>query len=173
MQSRAALPVTDADAHPLSDIDLSADRPAMRILRLKQVQALVGLCRATIYQRKREGTFPQTVKLGTRAVGWIADDVLAWIAQQANRPAPSPGHASEERSRFRGDLKCEAASKRQEDRIDEPRDGYRLRRYEYEELQRLRGIERRFRQITQLQAEIAALIQVSMPDKGAVSRDDE
>ena len=91
----------------------------MRILRLKQVEALVGLCRATIYQRKREGTFPQTVKLGARAVGWIADDVLAWIAQQANRPAPSPGHPSEERSHFHGDVKCEAASKRHEGRIDE------------------------------------------------------
>jgi hypothetical protein len=56
-------------------------------------------------------------------------------------------------------VKCGAASKGQEDRIDEPRDGYRLRRDEYEELQRLRGVERRFRQITQLQAEIAALMQ--------------
>jgi hypothetical protein len=51
------------------------------------------------------------------------------------------------------------ASKRQENRIDGPRDGYRLQRHEYEELQRLRGVEQRFRQITQLQAEIAALIQ--------------
>jgi hypothetical protein len=65
------------------------------------------------------------------------------------------------------------ASKRQEDRIDERHDGYRLRRHEYEELQSLRGIERRFRQITQLQAEIAALIQASMPDKSPANEDDE
>jgi hypothetical protein len=45
----------------------------------------------------------------------------------------APGRLSEERSHFRGDVKCEVASKRQEDRIDRPSDGYRLQRHEYED----------------------------------------
>ena len=45
------------------------------ILRRKQVQALTGLSRSTLYLRIAQGVFPRPVSLGARAVGWPADEV--------------------------------------------------------------------------------------------------
>lgn len=49
------------------------------ILRLPEVKARTGLSRSTIYLRVSEGTFPQPVKLGARAVGWLESEVEAWL----------------------------------------------------------------------------------------------
>ena len=45
------------------------------ILRRKQVQALTGLSRSTLYLRIAQGVFPRPVSLGARAVGWPATEV--------------------------------------------------------------------------------------------------
>jgi len=47
--------------------------------RMNEVTKRTGLARATIYRRIGEGTFPQPVKLGTRAIAWRSSDVNAWI----------------------------------------------------------------------------------------------
>jgi hypothetical protein len=120
---------------------------------------------------QRTGNFPKSVKIGVRAVGWMADDVLAWSAQRANRPPPAPRQLSEERSQVRSDLKCKTAIEAQQHQIDgqsKPRDGYGMPRHLHKELLRLRALEWRFRQITQLQAEIVALTKVSIPDERTV-----
>jgi prophage regulatory protein len=64
---------------------------ARAILRLPKVQERTGLSRSSIYLRASEGTFPQPIKLGTRASGWIADEIDAWIAAQiaATREGPA------------------------------------------------------------------------------------
>jgi prophage regulatory protein len=49
------------------------------ILRLPQVKGRCGLGRASIYAGVKNGTFPAPVKLGERAVGWLASSVDAWI----------------------------------------------------------------------------------------------
>ena len=49
------------------------------ILRLPAVLKQTGLSRSTIYEMIDRGDFPQQVKLGRRAVGWIAEDVSDWI----------------------------------------------------------------------------------------------
>ena len=46
------------------------DAPA-RVLRLPRVQARTGLIAEHDYVRAANGTFPQPVRLGARAVGWI------------------------------------------------------------------------------------------------------
>ena len=51
-----------------------------RILRRRQVEALTGLKRSTIYERMSAGTFPKPIHLGLRSVGWLADEVEGWIA---------------------------------------------------------------------------------------------
>jgi prophage regulatory protein len=51
-----------------------------RILRRREVQALVGLARSTIYQAVAAGTFPAPIHLTQRSVGWVAAEVEAWIA---------------------------------------------------------------------------------------------
>ncbi len=50
---------------------------ALSILRRNQVQARTGLSRSTIYQRIADGTFPKSVSLGPRAVGWPDNEVDA------------------------------------------------------------------------------------------------
>ncbi len=55
---------------------------AQTILRLPQVKARTGLSRSTIYQRISDGTFPQQISLGARAVGWIEQSITDWIEQQ-------------------------------------------------------------------------------------------
>ena len=53
-----------------------------RVLRLPRVQARTGLARSTIYVRVADGSFPQPIRLGARAVGWIESEVDAWIRDQ-------------------------------------------------------------------------------------------
>lgn len=52
------------------------------ILRLPVVKARTGLSRSTIYLRISEGRFPKPVSLGSRAVGWIEEEITEWLNQQ-------------------------------------------------------------------------------------------
>ena len=56
--------------------------PPESIIRRKQVQAQTGLSRSGIYQMISEGNFPNSVKIGHRAVGWLQTEVNAWIASR-------------------------------------------------------------------------------------------
>lgn len=49
------------------------------ILRRKQVEKRTGLSRSTIYLRIQEGTFPKPINLGERAVGWLENEIEAWL----------------------------------------------------------------------------------------------
>ena len=49
------------------------------ILRRKQVQDRTGLSRSTIYLRIQQGTFPRPISLGPRAVGWLENEIEAWL----------------------------------------------------------------------------------------------
>jgi prophage regulatory protein len=60
------------------------------IIRLPVVKQRTGLSRSSIYLRASEGTFPQPVKLGARASGWIAEEVDAWIAARIAATRASP-----------------------------------------------------------------------------------
>jgi prophage regulatory protein len=57
-----------------------------RILRFKQVAALVGLGKSSIYRKVQEGSFPKPIKLGSkRASGWISTEVYDWIDEQVRQ----------------------------------------------------------------------------------------
>ncbi len=60
-----------------------------KILRLPQVCEVTGLCRSMIYQMEADLRFPKRVKIGTRAVGWLENEVHDWLSAriQASRPA--------------------------------------------------------------------------------------
>jgi prophage regulatory protein len=49
------------------------------ILRRRQVEARTGLSRSTIYLYIQEGTFPKPINLGTRAVGWLENEIDKWL----------------------------------------------------------------------------------------------
>ncbi|MDC7698340.1 helix-turn-helix transcriptional regulator [Vogesella indigofera] len=51
----------------------------MKVLRLKQVMAMTGLARSTLYKYMVTEAFPPQVKLGARAVGWLEAEVLTWL----------------------------------------------------------------------------------------------
>jgi prophage regulatory protein len=51
----------------------------VRIIRLKEVIYSTGLARSTLYKYIGEGTFPKSVSLGDRSVGWIDTEVQEWI----------------------------------------------------------------------------------------------
>lgn len=62
---------------------MSEDKTALneRIIRLPQVAAMVGLSRATIYNKVKDSSFPRQIKMG-RLSGWIESEVQAWIRKQ-------------------------------------------------------------------------------------------
>ena len=60
-----------------------------RILRMPQVVEMVGLCRASIYNKMREEAFPRQVKLG-RLSGWLESEVQEWIREQIRQSRPDP-----------------------------------------------------------------------------------
>ncbi len=62
---------------------------ALTILRRKQVEARTGLSRSTIYQRIKEGAFPEAINLGARAVGWVESEIDEWLSQQIQRSRKS------------------------------------------------------------------------------------
>lgn len=54
----------------------------LRLLRLQQVKNLTGLKRSAIYKYISEDRFPQSVKLGVRAVAWVEHEIQQWIEQR-------------------------------------------------------------------------------------------
>ncbi|MGB8295847.1 MAG: AlpA family transcriptional regulator [Polyangia bacterium] len=63
-------------------MDVEGTTRTVRILRRRQVEALIGLRRSAIYAAMAAGTFPKQVHLGPRSVGWLASEVDAWIAER-------------------------------------------------------------------------------------------
>jgi prophage regulatory protein len=57
-----------------------AAHAGQRILRLADVEAYSGLKYARIYELMAEGTFPRSVRLGPKAVGWVQSEIEAWVA---------------------------------------------------------------------------------------------
>ncbi|MBB1463619.1 AlpA family transcriptional regulator [Vibrio sp. SG41-7] len=53
-----------------------------RLIRLKEAIHISGLSRASIYSFMEEGTFPQSVSLGVRAIGWRYQDIQNWILEK-------------------------------------------------------------------------------------------
>lgn len=52
------------------------------ILRRRTVEARTGLSRSTIYLRMAQGTFPKSIPLGPRAIGWLESEIEAWLQAQ-------------------------------------------------------------------------------------------
>ena len=60
----------------------NTNQDRLSILRRKQVEKRTGLSRSTIYLRIQEGTFPRPINLGVRAVGWLENEIEAWLAER-------------------------------------------------------------------------------------------
>ena len=61
----------------------------IRILRLDQVIEVTGLGKTKIYELQAAGEFPMRVQITANTVGWVEEEVQAWLARRvAARPAP-------------------------------------------------------------------------------------
>lgn len=54
----------------------------IKILRLPEVKARTGLGGSSIYRKIAAKQFPNSVPLGLRAVGWVEEEVSAWLSKQ-------------------------------------------------------------------------------------------
>lgn len=58
----------------------------MRILNKRQVKELVLYSPQHIARLEKAGQFPKRVQLGPNRVGWVEDEILAWLEERlANR----------------------------------------------------------------------------------------
>jgi prophage regulatory protein len=63
-----------------------AEPPRELLWNIKTVIQKTGLSRATIYRYTRRNMFPQKRRIGPNRVGWLAAEVIAWVAT-----LPRPG----------------------------------------------------------------------------------
>lgn len=56
--------------------------PQVRMLRLPQVIRKTALSRSQIYRLIDFGEFPKQVPLCERAVGWVEEEIDAWLKQR-------------------------------------------------------------------------------------------
>ena len=51
----------------------------MRVIRLPETIARVGLGRSAIYLGIARGKFPRPIKLGERAIGFLEEEIEEWL----------------------------------------------------------------------------------------------
>jgi prophage regulatory protein len=70
----------------------------IRMLRLAQVISITGLGKTKIYELQSEGSFPMRVQITAHSVGWIEEEVQAWLARRVTSsnalPVRAPRQAS-------------------------------------------------------------------------------
>jgi prophage regulatory protein len=54
----------------------------LRFIRLKEVMALTGLSRSSIYAFINDGKFPAQVRLAERTVAWVESEICDWMKQK-------------------------------------------------------------------------------------------
>ena len=52
------------------------------VIRLSDLPKYVGLRRTQIQYYIDKGDFPQPIRLGVRAKGWLASEIRAWLNQR-------------------------------------------------------------------------------------------
>ena len=63
----------------------SSQPTPVRLLRLPEVIARVGLKRSAIYQRMNEGRFPRSRSLGPKCTVWVESEIEGWIRDIAKQ----------------------------------------------------------------------------------------
>ncbi len=56
-----------------------------KIYRLREVLDVTGLCRSGVYKALAAKDFPEPLKIGKRAVGWLETDLMAWVLSRQKR----------------------------------------------------------------------------------------
>lgn len=64
-----------------------------QLLRMSQVRESVGLSKTQLYRLIAAGQFPQQIKIGSRASGWLLDEIEQWIQARAAERQPAQNAA--------------------------------------------------------------------------------
>jgi prophage regulatory protein len=62
----------------------------IRMLRLAQVLDTTGLGKTKIYELQSKGEFPMRVKITSHTVGWVEEEVQAWLVSRVSVDCASP-----------------------------------------------------------------------------------
>ena len=54
-----------------------------RLLRRREVEAITGMGRSSIYRLMQDGAFPRPVRIGPAAVRWRASDITRWLESRS------------------------------------------------------------------------------------------
>jgi prophage regulatory protein len=65
----------------------------IRILRLAQVIDMTGLGKTKIYELQAQGRFPMSVRITAHTVGWVEQEVQAWLSGRLAERKPFPAAA--------------------------------------------------------------------------------
>ena len=60
-----------------------------RFIREPEINRITGLSRTTRWRLERTGRFPRKRKLSDNAVGWLASEIEAWMAERVVATAAS------------------------------------------------------------------------------------
>jgi prophage regulatory protein len=63
----------------------------VQVLRMRLVTEVTGLSRTGIYERMARNDFPRPIPLAAKTVGWLSNEVDAWIAARAAGPRAGGG----------------------------------------------------------------------------------
>jgi prophage regulatory protein len=56
----------------------SSEPAELRFIRLKEVLAICGKSRSSVYEAIKKGEFPAPIKLQGRSSAWIKSEILQW-----------------------------------------------------------------------------------------------
>ncbi|MGP8035561.1 MAG: helix-turn-helix transcriptional regulator [Steroidobacteraceae bacterium] len=79
---RSAPLESEGSGSPPAFRDLAAPSGPIRILRLAEVIDVTGLHKTKIYELQAAGHFPMRVRLTAHSVGWVEQEVQAWLARR-------------------------------------------------------------------------------------------
>ena len=61
---------------------------SMRLLRIPQVMQQTGQKKTMLYELQKVGSFPMRIQITSNSVGWIEEEVNAWIAGRVAASKP-------------------------------------------------------------------------------------
>lgn len=64
-------------------MDTTETKQTQKILRKREVLAMLGISDPSLYRWEISGQFPKRLQLGGNSVGWLLSEVEAWIAGKA------------------------------------------------------------------------------------------
>jgi len=94
-RSTLTAPIADKPLHSRAALGEKVQSRPIRILRLRQVLDVTGLGKTKVYDLQARGSFPMRVKITDHSVGWIEEEVQAWLTKRialsaSRRPAGRP-----------------------------------------------------------------------------------